>query len=244
VAVIGAVAVGAYLGLRAYGRSHRVAAEAFSDAWRERAAGQPSPTGADTMVVASMDRLSPIGARAPEEDGAVAPLTDLRQTGERLAEPAPRRRRLSGVALAALATAVGIAAIAIGAAAVIVATDSDSSSVAQPTQQELISLLSKPATERVPLQGSGGRIVLVAAPNGRAYLILDGLGLAPSGKTYQAWVIKPGAKAPASAGVFEGSELVVPLAVAVQPGAVVAITIERAGGVRAPTQQPRIVGSV
>jgi len=35
--------------------------------------------------------------------------------------------------------------------------------------------------------------------------------------------------------------LIVPLAVAVQPGAVVAITIERAGGAAAPTQTPKLI---
>ena len=46
---------------------------------------------------------------------------------------------------------------------------------------------------------------------------------------------------PESAAVFEGTEMIVPLSVAVRPGAVVAITIEHSGGASAPTQTPKLV---
>jgi len=249
-AVLGAVAAGAYVAVRLYARSNGTLAVGVATTPRTRDAGEDVSAEAGSMVVASMESLSPTSARVTEGNGAAAHLVGLQGTPgtdawatQPVAAP-PRRRRLSGVVLAALGTLVGVAAIAVGAVAVVATMDSDSTEAAQPSQAELISLLSKPATERIPLEGSGGRIVLAAAPNGRAYLILDGLGLAPSGKTYQAWVILPGAEAPAPAGLFEGSELIVPLAVAVQPGAVVAITIEQAGGVPAPTSQPTIVASV
>ncbi len=140
-----------------------------------------------------------------------------------------------------------MAAIAIGTTALVSSLDSDDSNDAagQTTTvsgvEEAISLLSKPSTQRVLVANSGGRIILAIGANGRGVLILDGLGAAPAGKAYQAWVIKPNAKAPSSAAVFAGAETMVPLSVSVKPGAVVAITIEQAGGVPAPTQTPKLV---
>ena len=156
----------------------------------------------------------------------------------------PPRRRLSGAALAAIAGILGVAAIALGVTALVTSLDSDGESAAEaasPDSAQTISLLSKPSTQRVPIAGSGGRIILAISSEGRGVLVLDGLGLAPAGKDYQAWVIRPKAKAPASAGVFSGVETIVPLSVAVRPGSLVAITIERAGGVPTPTQTPKLV---
>ncbi|HEV3408063.1 MAG TPA: anti-sigma factor, partial [Gaiellaceae bacterium] len=86
-----------------------------------------------------------------------------------------------------------------------------------------------------PVSGTNGR--LVVAPTGEAFLLLAGLERAPRGKTYEAWVIEDGAAQPA--GLFEGGErTAVALARPVPEGATVAVTLERAGGVPAPTGQP------
>jgi anti-sigma-K factor RskA len=62
--------------------------------------------------------------------------------------------------------------------------------------------------------------------------------VAPHGKTYEAWVIAKG-RAPRPAGVFSGgSGTTILLKTTVPPNAVVAVTIERAGGARAPTMAP------
>jgi anti-sigma-K factor RskA len=60
---------------------------------------------------------------------------------------------------------------------------------------------------------------------------------APSGKTYQAWVIPPGGK-PISAGLFSGGRTSVQLAAAAHPGDTVAVTVEPAGGSDQPTSRP------
>ena len=151
------------------------------------------------------------------------------------------RTRLSGSTIAAFAALAGVGAILLGSWAFVSSVTSDDTSSATTQSEQVISLLSKPSTERVPVDGSAGRIVLAVGTGGRAYLVLDGLGLAPTNKSYQAWVIKPNAKAPESAAVFQGTEVIVPLAVTVRPGAVVAITIERASGAPAPTQTPKLV---
>src|SRR5207237_426039 len=61
---------------------------------------------------------------------------------------------------------------------------------------------------------------------------------APAGKTYEAWVIRSGRAA--RAGLFPGTAAtsVVEIARPVPPGSVVAVTLERAGGVTQPTSKP------
>ncbi|HEY3551148.1 MAG TPA: anti-sigma factor [Gaiellaceae bacterium] len=71
---------------------------------------------------------------------------------------------------------------------------------------------------------------------GNATLHVSGLPAAPHGKTYEAWVIpKIGAARPA--GLFGGSTTL-QLQGNVPQNAVVAVTLERAGGVSAPTTTP------
>jgi hypothetical protein len=70
-------------------------------------------------------------------------------------------------------------------------------------------------------------------------LVINDLQKAPSGKTYEAWVIR-GTK-PSPAGLFKGgASTIVPLSRLVRPGSVVAVTVERNGGVDMPTQTPII----
>jgi anti-sigma-K factor RskA len=74
--------------------------------------------------------------------------------------------------------------------------------------------------------------------HGNATLTITGLDAAPQGKTYEAWVI-PKDKAPRPAGLFPGGKpTVVHLHGVPQKGAVIAVTVEHAGGARAPTTTP------
>jgi len=77
------------------------------------------------------------------------------------------------------------------------------------------------------------------APGRTATLRVSGLPAAPRGETYEAWVIPPG-KAARPAGLFAGRNgtTVVHLRGTVPSGAVVAATVERAGGVSVPTTTP------
>jgi anti-sigma-K factor RskA len=76
--------------------------------------------------------------------------------------------------------------------------------------------------------------------NGNATLTITGLDAAPRGKTYEAWVIPKG-KAPRPAGLFPGGRTAtVHLHGVPQKGAVIAVTVERAGGSRAPTTAPLV----
>lgn len=83
------------------------------------------------------------------------------------------------------------------------------------------------------------RAILVRGANGTATLQVSGLAAAPHGKTYEAWII-PAGSSPKPAGLFAGgaSATTVRLRGTVPQHAVVAVTLERAGGVRAPTTTP------
>jgi anti-sigma-K factor RskA len=78
---------------------------------------------------------------------------------------------------------------------------------------------------------------VVRGANGTATLNISGLAAAPSGKTYEAWVI-PKAGPPRPAGLFTTGSTTVRLRGTVPRNAVVAVTVERAGGARAPTTTP------
>jgi anti-sigma-K factor RskA len=74
--------------------------------------------------------------------------------------------------------------------------------------------------------------------SGAVTIQFSGLTAAPHGKTYEAWVI-PHGKAPRPAGLFSaGTVTTVHLHGTVPQNAVVAVTIEHAGGARAPTMAP------
>ena len=83
----------------------------------------------------------------------------------------------------------------------------------------------------------GDRGVVAVAPNGEAALAVR-VPPAPSGKTYEAWVIRGGKATPA--GTFHGSDGTTDVEVEgrVPRGSIVAITVERSGGVSRPTQKP------
>jgi Anti-sigma-K factor rskA len=153
--------------------------------------------------------------------------------------------RFSGATLASLAAVAGLLAIALSSWAVAVtAGDSEDSAVpssASSIDRRLVTLLAQPGTERFPLKGSVGRIVLAVSAQGRGMLVLDGLGRSPAGRAYQAWLLRPGVIAGASAAVFDGSRMLVPLRGGVPMGATVAVTLERAGGAPAPTRTPRLL---
>jgi anti-sigma-K factor RskA len=91
-------------------------------------------------------------------------------------------------------------------------------------------------------QSKGKRLVsavVVLRPNGTATLRVSGLANAPRGKTYEAWVIPAGGR-PRGAGLFAGGAATVRLRGAVPEHGVVAVTLERAGGVSSPTTSPLV----
>ena len=96
------------------------------------------------------------------------------------------------------------------------------------------SVLSKPGAKLVSMGKAGG---VAVAPDGSAVLAVA-VPRAPAGKTYEAWVIRAGK--PTRAGLFPGraGTSIVRIDRPVRPGEVVAVTLERAGGVSKPTTKP------
>ena len=135
-----------------------------------------------------------------------------------------KRRRNWTPALGAAAAIAACAAVALGIWAFSLSG----------SQDPVESVLSKPGSRLVSM-GTAGAIAV--APDGTAVLQVS-VPPAPSGKTYEAWVIRDG-KAKA-AGLFPGraGTSVVEIPRPVRPGAVVAVTLEPAGGVQQPTSKP------
>lgn len=100
-------------------------------------------------------------------------------------------------------------------------------------ERAAVRVLGDPSSRHIPVKGAKGE--LVVAPSGQAVLALH-LPAAPSGKTYEAWVASPQVR---RAGEFNGGTTILP--VRVPRGARVMVTIERAGGVDAPTSQPLLI---
>jgi anti-sigma-K factor RskA len=87
-------------------------------------------------------------------------------------------------------------------------------------------------------QSSNTSAFVVVVRNGQATLQTSDLSAAPHGKTYEAWVISTAGSA-RPAGLFSGGgTTIVHLRGTVSQGAVVAVTVERAGGVPKPTRKP------
>ncbi len=160
--------------------------------------------------------------------------------------PEPRARpRLSGATLVALAALAALASLVLAAVAFVGASGGDARPPAPLPRASALDraarLLADPATQTVPLARSKGRLVLAVGRTGTAMLLLRGLGRAPAGRAYEAWVTPPGGARPIPAGLFSGAEPAVPLRRPVPPGATVAVTLQRAGGASAPTRTPRLV---
>jgi anti-sigma-K factor RskA len=107
-------------------------------------------------------------------------------------------------------------------------------------QDSFAQVLSRPGAKVIKM---GGRGAVAVAPDGEAAIALR-LGPAPAGKTYEAWVIRSNTARPA--GLFRGGDndvSVVRLTRHVPKRAVIAVTIERAGGVDRPTQKPFVASA-
>ena len=161
-------------------------------------------------------------------------LTAARAGGEVV--PFLRRRPLRLVS--AVAAVAACAAIALGIWAATLRSDLSRQRDARVADEAALAVLADPAARRVPLSGRSG--VLAVRPDGVAALAVNALGRAPSGKAYEAWVIR-GKSLPQPAGVFGGRSdrpTLVALRRPVPKGVTVAVTVERRGGVSSPTTRP------
>lgn len=192
-----------------------------------------------------------LSASEVEQNGPASlhALADPPEWSVRVLEPValPPPRRPAGTTLAVLAVLSGVGALVLGGLAFVTEARRTGPPAAPPapavdsTTERAIALLARPTTERIPLSGSAGALVLAVGPGGRGVLVLDGLEPAPAGEAYQAWHIGRENRVVGSAAVFAGTEAVVPLSGVVPRGAGVGVTVELAGGVPAPTRTLRLV---
>ncbi len=148
----------------------------------------------------------------------------------------PLRRRFAVPVLSSAAAVAAVAAIAFGVWATSLSNELDELRNQAGSERQAIAVLADPNHRAVPLSGADGR--LVVSTTGNAALVLSGLDPAPVGKVYEIWVIEAGTPKPA--GLFAGANTRTVLALSrpVPDDAVVAVTLERAGGVDAPTGTP------
>jgi hypothetical protein len=149
-------------------------------------------------------------------------LDAARAEGQNVTFLRPRRSVAVSVA-ATLAVAATAAAVAFGVWAA-----SLHSSLTH--ERTAVRVLGDPAARHVAVSGARGQ--LVVSPSGDAVLAVA-LPAAPKGKTYEAWIANGTVH---RAGEFDGRTLVVHGHVA--RGAQVLVTLERTGGVDAPTSKP------
>jgi anti-sigma-K factor RskA len=150
----------------------------------------------------------------------------------------PRRRRLVPV-LAATAAVAAVVALAAGLWAADLSSQLDDSQSAFDRLRANAAILADPDAQTVGLQAGDGRLVVDS--DGQAVLVLSGLDPAPSGKTYELWVVPGGNIEEANpAGLFPGSDgaELVGVEGTVNEGDLVAVTVEPQGGVDKPSSAP------
>jgi anti-sigma factor RsiW len=173
-----------------------------------------------------LDALRGAGASLAFAVDGPAPPVELRARVLAAARAEPqnvvplRRRRFGARAVGALAAAAAVVAVVAG---VLSTRDGSGSTRA---------ILNDPGARHIAVDGRGQ---LVVASSGDAVLDVS-LPALPAGKTYEAWVSLPKVQ---SAGEFSGHTF--KLRARVHRDAQVMVTVEREGGVDAPTSKPIIV---
>jgi anti-sigma factor RsiW len=138
--------------------------------------------------------------------------------------PFPAGRRRAVPALGAVAAVAAAAAVGVGIWASQVSGDLDDARLALERERRAATILADPLARSVSLEAGAGRLVVGA--DGRGVLVLDALDSAPDGKTYMAWIVE--GETPVAAGAFLGRDDrdLVALDGTVDPGDVVAVTLE------------------
>ncbi len=150
----------------------------------------------------------------------------------------PRWALRGSLAIAAVAAS---AAVGIGLWATSLSNSLDEERATRERQTEAIAILSDPAATEASLRGARGRVVVSGEA---AALVISNVEPAPEGRTYEVWVMD--GEQPRPAGLFEaaGGSAVIRLTRPVPQGATVAVTLEAAGGVDAPSEAPRFSAKI
>jgi anti-sigma-K factor RskA len=138
--------------------------------------------------------------------------------------------------VAAVAAVAACAALAFGIWAATLNRTLGSREAALHEQERALAVAASPDARRIPLTGGHGALVVTG--DGRAALLLADLPEPGRGKAFEAWVVSGGSAQPAGVFSARGRAAAIALERDVPAGATVAVTIERAGGVRQPTTAP------
>ncbi len=163
-------------------------------------------------------------------------LADVRAEPPQNVVPLETRRRRTAPVLGAVAAVAAVVALALGLWASNLSSDLDETRAALARERAASAIVADPTARTVDLATGTGSLVVGA--EGQAALVLTDLGRAPSGKTYQAWIIED--DNPIPAGIFPGQDGVDVVLVDgdVADGEVVAVTVEKAGGAETPSLPP------
>jgi anti-sigma-K factor RskA len=184
---------------------------------------------ASALATAAAGPAPPPELRQRILDGARAEPQNVVSLEER------RRSRLVPV-LGVAAALAACAALAVALWGASVSSDLDDARDALERERAASALLADPDSRTVELASGDGR--LVVGDDGKAVLVLDSLGPAPTGRTYEVWVSD--GQTPVRAGLFDGQAArdVISVERPVAPGSVVLVTVEDDGGTDAPTSAP------
>jgi anti-sigma-K factor RskA len=195
-------------------------------------------------------RLALAVARVPPAGLKAAVLTSAAHTRQHppvievgpLPEPRARWRPRLAVTVAAVASAI---VIALGVTLGVQRSELDQ---ARTQQRGVAAVLNAPGarlvTERTSLGGT--TTVVVARQLGKMVFISSGLPALSDARVYQLWLLQPDGGA-ISAGLLpraSGGQTAPVLAAGWKPGDRVGVTVEPAGGTKAPTTQPIVALSV
>jgi anti-sigma factor RsiW len=143
----------------------------------------------------------------------------------------PLRRRLTVPVLLPATAVAAAAAIVIGIWAAGLSNQLDDA-------KDELAVLGDPNAQ--VFETAKGEANLVVAANGKAALVVRRLAPAPEGKDYEIWVFENGV--PQRAGLFEKPGVAL-LTRPVEPGQMVAVTVEPDGGLDAPSGAPIFTAS-
>jgi anti-sigma factor RsiW len=178
------------------------------------------------QVSAALARAS-VGPQPP------ASLRDriLEQARSERSNVVPLRRRFTLPVLSSAAAVAAVAAIGFGIWAVGLSRELDDA-------KGELAVLGDPNAQ--VFESANGDANLVVTPAGKAALVVRQLPAAPKGKDYEIWVFDKGV--PQRAGLFERPGVAL-LTRPVEPGQMVAVTLEPDGGLDAPSGSPIFTAS-
>jgi len=191
---------------------------------------------ADVPAAAGVPALAAVPAHRPMAVAVPAP------------EPKPRRS-WSDWWRPAFAVAAVLLIVALAASNLLLLQRANDANTQADTLRAALAAVANPNSQVAVLKGTGPAVSAVGfaafPPNQAGYMVLEDVPQVPAGKTYQAWFLV--GSQPYSAGLVsvDTNGTAVVGGMNLQPGTdTVALTVENAGGVAAPTGAPVIAGPI